>query len=226
MPLDLKIGENVIVPRTGYKSLILDADGNPFLLTSDGTREAVGAVAGVASVTGNGVDNTDPGNPRVTLADETETVLGAISDAFPFGGVLDGDSDGGYWVEYRLLTNAVASGVIKLQINGADTGCASRSVQNQNNTVTGTGGNTFEIFHTVGAGEQITGFISIRSRRTTGVRPVFITAYGAGTTSRTINGWYSDAGNITSLRFLTANADGFAAGSSAWLVKRHLAVPV
>jgi hypothetical protein len=50
MAFDLKVGEQVSVPPTGYKSLILDVDGNPFLLSDDGTRAAIGGEAGAVSV--------------------------------------------------------------------------------------------------------------------------------------------------------------------------------
>jgi hypothetical protein len=50
MALDLKIGEQVGLPPADEKTLILDADGDPFLLTSDGTREALGGGGGGAVV--------------------------------------------------------------------------------------------------------------------------------------------------------------------------------
>jgi hypothetical protein len=50
MALDLKIGEQVGLPPADEKTLILDAAGDPFLLTSDGTREEIGGGGGGAIV--------------------------------------------------------------------------------------------------------------------------------------------------------------------------------
>jgi hypothetical protein len=63
MSVLLKSGDTVSVPPAGYKSLILDVNGDPFLLLPDGTREEIGGGGGgggesAAPVSGDGSEAT------------------------------------------------------------------------------------------------------------------------------------------------------------------------
>lgn len=115
MAVKFQIGEIVSAPPNGEALLKMDDNGDLAIVGSDGSESGVGG-GSVESVTGDGIDNTDPANPEFDLVaaitDATPTAVTAELDTatntaaglMPFGAAA-----GQARVKSTLLTDADAS---------------------------------------------------------------------------------------------------------------------
>lgn len=134
------------------------------------------------------------------------TTLTATANTVTVAG-LNGDQDGDYYCDFFLDYTAGTSGLLKLQINGADTNLSSRAIE-QSAAAAPVGvanAAAFQLSDAVGGNNICHGKIWIRSR--TGTRRNIVCNFleTEGSTVRTIFGDYNDTTTvITSLSIVSA----------------------
>lgn len=136
---------------------------------------------------------------------------------------LTGNADGDYEVYFHLVIDAIASGVITLQINGADTNLYSTWSNIAAATLTGARSTTTcELAPSTTQADIVSGWIKIRSKTGFDFRTgSYQTITATGPTTRTGVFTYTDsATEITSLS-ITAGADAFGVGSFMMVRKLH-----
>lgn len=124
-----------------------------------------------------------------------------------FGGTLDGDNDGGYFVNFNLWFTG-DPGTVKLQFNGADTGCACRwqAVNATDDSLSGGHSNTTIQLATASSnGNVLSGSFYIPSGRGYRVgNATFVNTSGQGE-QRNETIFFTTDENITGMRFICQN---------------------
>lgn len=111
MAILLEHGENVSVPPEGKSWLKLDDDGAIAVVAPDGS-ESPAAASGVATLTGDGVDNTDPANPVIDLAGVITSAMfdaGAVAPAATTADTATAIADGAVSTSAKLAADVVTA---------------------------------------------------------------------------------------------------------------------
>lgn len=104
MAILLEHGEVVSQPPDGKSYLKLDDSGAASLVASDGTETPIGSGV-LESITGDGVDNTDPANPVVDLTGVIDTAMFAAGAEAPLA-TAPGDA-AAFTAELNPATNTL-----------------------------------------------------------------------------------------------------------------------
>jgi hypothetical protein len=194
-----------------------------------GLRWLLANAGTVQSVTGAGVDNTDPNNPVLVAATmgaaigaantETDTLI-AAGTSIGGGIALLGNTDGNYRIDFDLIAGTGGTGDIAAKPNNLTTNQINRGVYYSASAPGGFGGTDLVLETNTASGNHVVGTLWVTSKA--GRQRFFkwelfgdqgnIAKFGAGK-------WTDTDAEITSLPITCATAAGFAIGSTYTITK-------
>lgn len=184
---------------------LTDTDGQPWILSKstaaiDATHLAVlndsslrwlHTGTGVASLSGVGVDNTDPTNPAIGGPDKGTTKTAASNVSILSWTGLDNDIDGGYDLEGSWVADPAAGANLILRVNSVNTGYVNPVLY------ANSGGVARDLNGNLGVGET-TGILLTRAGGSAGQTGHFFAKIRGGKTGRLRIHWSVEAEDFDS----------------------------